>query len=781
MWGEGPPSARLVIIGQNPGSEEIKERRPFVGGSGTVLNMALQKAGGSRERAFVTNVCKCWTKIGEPPPTKAVQCCLPLLQQEFKLLNPKVILTLGAEAFGALTGKRLLIRHNRQAAEKDARAWLRGSVYQDDQRLKDVLVVPTVHPAFVMRTGFAASFEFEWDVRRGVELASGVRTLPIEVQYEDPTDADVTEYVDELIQRGEGGIDIETPEVDVDDDDLDPTSRIPIHLVGLSNSIGTSISVRPHQFEILEPLLDRPLEKPVTLWAHNGAAFDFPHLSKYFSLEGIRKADSMLAFYMLWSHLTNFDLATAMSLTIDMPYYKNWRKLQPELYDTLGNCRDTYGCLWVGQECLRQMALKPVDMRPLFWDVMMQLQPLVENWFKVGVRVDEEEANRQALQMYTHLDALEKIWEKSVPNVDWQSNKQLIELFTRLKLPLVMKERVRKDKSRYKSPSVDDDSLEIYVTKHQSQVAKLVQLMRGLRKGGQLATSHKDGWLHPHFKLTAQVGGRIQTSGAEDVETGRVTGHVQNIPEELPMFPQVRPRKMIVGDTKDCLVVCADFSQIEFREYVWYAKAKALKQVLDSGDYIYGILYEQLFSEPFFKPGGRSKKFKRDDIPPWKLLLAKTYPMGFIYGRQPKDKLGQRLYTEFHSANPEISAFHTKLFLQVSRDRYWQSVFGRMRRFANARAVKNEVYSCPGQVTAVDILNKNALLPLHQAFKTMECEGIRPRIMFPQYDSVEISVHKDQAEEVAALTLGFMQRPIPEMDGLVIPAEVHIGPSWDQK
>lgn len=767
VWGEGPPSAKLVIIGQNPGDEELKVCRPFIGGSGTVLDMAIAKAGGSRDRSFVTNAVKCYVKPGLPVPQKAIECCRPLLQQELNLLRDgTTILTLGAESFQALTGKRLVIKHNREAHEKDPNIWLRGCVYQ----IEKTTLIPTMHPAFVMRTGFAASFEFEVDVQRAVEFAIGIRSLPKESLIENPCDREVDEYIDTIIAQGEGGIDLETSEIAVDDDELDSSIVVPIKEIGLSANVGESILIHPNQFNRLERLFSGRREKTV-LWAHS-ANFDVSNLQAHFSISSIRPACSMLATYVLWSHLTGFDLATCQSLMIDIPYYKNWRKCKPELYATLGNCRDAYSTLWIGREALKQMASKPIDMRPMFWRYMMEVMPLVIDWCKTGVRIDTDEADRLALQMILQLKGVEEVWNRLFPLVDWGSNKQLIQLFTGvLKLPPILRERVRKDKSRYKSPTIDDDALQLYIDKYDCKTAQLIQVMRGLRSGVQLASAHEDGWLHARLKQHAQVGGRIQSTGER----------LQNIPEELPLFPQIRPRKMVVGDTEDCLVICADFSQIEFREYVWYAEAKNLRDILASGAYIYGILYEQLFGEPFFKPGGNTKKFKRDDIPAWKLLLAKTYPMGFIYGRQPKDKLGARLYSEFHSANPEISAFHSRLFLQVSRDRYYQTVFGRMRRFANAKAVRNEVLSCPGQLTAVDILNKNALLPLAAAFQTLECEGIRPRIMFPQYDSVEISVHKNQAEEVAALVLETMQRPIPEMDNLIIPAEVHIGPSWDTK
>ena len=100
VWGEGPPTAKLVIIGQNPGPEEIKpdeqgRRHPFAGGSGTVLNIALLHGGGSRERSFVTNIVKCFVAPGLPVPPKAIECCRPLLQKELNLVSKaSTILTL---------------------------------------------------------------------------------------------------------------------------------------------------------------------------------------------------------------------------------------------------------------------------------------------------------------------------------------------------------------------------------------------------------------------------------------------------------------------------------------------------------------------------------------------------------------------------------------------------------------------------------------------------------------------------------------------------------------
>jgi len=629
-------------------------------------------------------------------------------------------------------------------------------------------VIPAAHPAFIMRTGFAAADEFRVDVRRAVEFASGLRQLYPDNLIEHPTDKEVTEYARAIIELGEGGLDIETPEIDIDDDDLDPNTPAPIDVIGLAYKLGESIMVTPDQFHLLVPLLNEKRANPINLWAHN-AIFDFSHLKQRFTLEGVRPACSMLAFYLLWSNLTNFDLATAQSYMIDMPYYKNWRKLSPDLYNTIGNCRDTYSTLWVGRECLKQMRAMPVDMRPLFWGHMMPLIWLVESWYKKGVRVDLDEANKVQLTLILQLNQLQDVWTKLLPTVDWESPKQLVELFTSQGLPLVLRERVRKDKSRVRTPSVDDAALEAYI-KRGSKTAQLVQLMRGLKHGLSFVSMHDEtGWIHPQIKQHAQVGGRIQTSG----------DNLQNIPESLPMFPDIHPRRIIVGDTPQCVIVEGDWSQLQLRVYAWYAKAKRLLDMFASGDYIYGLLYEELFKEPFFKSGGHTKADKLDHIPPWKLLEAKTYPMGFVFGRKPTDTVGVKLYRDFHSQNPEISAFHTSLFLDVTRRGFYQSLWGRLRRFPNAKAVRNEVLSCPGQVAEVDILTKLVLNPLPKRLAAMEWEGVVPRILFPVHDSVKLSCHKDQAYQIANLLEEHMTTPIPEMDGFVIPCEVKWGKSWD--
>lgn len=78
----------------------------------------------------------------------------------------------------------------------------------------------------------------------------------------------------------------------------------------------------------------------------------------------------MLGMYLLWPNLTNKDAATCFSIFCDIPYYKNTRCLDTEFYNTVGNCRDTYGALWAGKSILREMRRYP-QMESLFWNHMM--------------------------------------------------------------------------------------------------------------------------------------------------------------------------------------------------------------------------------------------------------------------------------------------------------------------------------------------------------------------------------------------------------------------------
>ncbi|MBI2831071.1 MAG: uracil-DNA glycosylase [Chloroflexi bacterium] len=97
--GEGPPDAGIMLIGQNPGAEEARVGRPFVGRSGKYLDSVLEKNGIRRDRLFITSVVKCKTPGNRKPAPAEIATCMPCLLEQIKLLKPRTIVLMGEVAW----------------------------------------------------------------------------------------------------------------------------------------------------------------------------------------------------------------------------------------------------------------------------------------------------------------------------------------------------------------------------------------------------------------------------------------------------------------------------------------------------------------------------------------------------------------------------------------------------------------------------------------------------------------------------------------------------------
>ena len=97
--GEGPATAKVMLVGQNPGAEEDKTGRPFVGRAGKFLNKVLIENGINREEVFVTNVVKHVTPNNRKPFPDEVEACLPYLITQIKEIKPRIVVLMGAVAW----------------------------------------------------------------------------------------------------------------------------------------------------------------------------------------------------------------------------------------------------------------------------------------------------------------------------------------------------------------------------------------------------------------------------------------------------------------------------------------------------------------------------------------------------------------------------------------------------------------------------------------------------------------------------------------------------------
>jgi DNA polymerase len=142
VFGEGNPAARIVLVGEQPGDEEDRAGRPFVGPAGQVLDEALREADLPRSDLYVTNAVKAFKfeergkrRIHQTPRSGEISTCRPWLTAEIEAVQPGVVVCLGASAAQSVLGRKAHI-----AAE-------RGRTVP----CGDLLAVVTYHPSAILR------------------------------------------------------------------------------------------------------------------------------------------------------------------------------------------------------------------------------------------------------------------------------------------------------------------------------------------------------------------------------------------------------------------------------------------------------------------------------------------------------------------------------------------------------------------------------------------------------------------------------------------------------
>ncbi|OPL17894.1 MAG: hypothetical protein AVO35_08205 [Candidatus Aegiribacteria sp. MLS_C] len=136
VFGGGNPSAGILLIGEGPGASEDERGIPFVGKAGQLLDRILESIGLDRESVYITNIVKCRPPNNRTPSSDEVAACWWILEEQIRIMEPGVIVTLGAPASRTIIGT------------SDGIGRLRGSVH----RFGDIPVLPTYHPAALLRT-----------------------------------------------------------------------------------------------------------------------------------------------------------------------------------------------------------------------------------------------------------------------------------------------------------------------------------------------------------------------------------------------------------------------------------------------------------------------------------------------------------------------------------------------------------------------------------------------------------------------------------------------------
>jgi len=144
VFGDGDRHADLMFVGEAPGAHEDEQGVPFVGRSGQLLDrLVADEMGLSRDDVYIANVVKCRPPDNRDPSPDEIEACRPWLEAQIDLIEPKVIVTLGNFSSRLLLDTKVGITKLRGAAYP----------YRDLPDGGSVQVVPTLHPAAVLRGG----------------------------------------------------------------------------------------------------------------------------------------------------------------------------------------------------------------------------------------------------------------------------------------------------------------------------------------------------------------------------------------------------------------------------------------------------------------------------------------------------------------------------------------------------------------------------------------------------------------------------------------------------
>ena len=161
--GEGHNRARIMFVGEAPGADEDAQGRPFVGRAGQLLDKIINACGLAREDVFIANILKCRPPGNRDPKPEEIIRCLPYLQAQITLIQPEVIVALGAHAARTLL------------SSTEAIGKLRGRFhpYQVSDAAQPVKLMPTYHPAYLLRNYSTDNRRRVWEDMKKVMLELG--------------------------------------------------------------------------------------------------------------------------------------------------------------------------------------------------------------------------------------------------------------------------------------------------------------------------------------------------------------------------------------------------------------------------------------------------------------------------------------------------------------------------------------------------------------------------------------------------------------------------------
>lgn len=398
----------------------------------------------------------------------------------------------------------------------------------------------------------------------------------------------------------------------------------------------------------------------------------------------------------------------------------------------------------------------------LYFDIELPLCQVLAEMERAGFLVDRKALADFGESLTAGIDALQRgIWELAGHEFNINSPKQLGEvLFDELMLPAG-----KKTKTGW---STNADILEKLIGKHpiigDILEYRMLTKLKSTYADGLLKVISADGRIHTNFRMTVTATGRLSSTEP----------NLQNIPVRRELGAQIR--RMFVA-APGCVLVDADYSQIELRLLAHISGDETMQNAFKSGEDIHAVTASQVFGLPL------------SEVTPAQRSSAKAVNFGIVYGISAFS-LAQDIKVSPAEARAYIDAYMQKyhgvreymdrVIAEAKERGYVETLFGRRRPVPELKASNFNTRSfgervarnMPIQGTAADIIK----LAMVNVRRRLRAEGLEARLILQVHDELIAECPEREAERVAALLEEEMERAVT----LSVPltAEAHSGHSW---
>lgn len=782
--GVGNREADIMLVGEAPGADEVRAKKPFQGRAGQELRKYMQSLGLSEENTFITNVCRCRPPENRKPKPKEIKACLPYLKEEVEEIQPKVIALLGAtacKAFG-VSGKITSIRGSRIWSE-DHECWL----------------VPMYHPSYVMRFMNHAPqrVEFLQDLESLKKLAL-TEEVKYNVQYKV---ADTVEKARKaaafLMAQKEFSFDCETTS-------FDPL-KADVVLVTFSHEPGKSILIpyqHPKVFDEAEQdevqeILKEIFQSKALKIAQNGK-FDIKHLKAH-GIEVRRFAfDTMLAHHLIDEDgLHNLDVLS--QIYTDVRGYKDMLKGYFQNTDENG----INNILEAPLETLYEYAAKDSDVTlrvkhalhdalveegldDLFYHVVMPLSYVLAQMEFKGISVDKKYIDKVTLTFGAKIKGFERTLQEDryvKKYKEWSYEKRLAEkkprsrnkieiepfnfnsctqlrklLFDIMEIKPIKYTKPSKTAPKG-NPSTDAETLETLAKTTRYELLdsllkyrKAKKMLEYVVKYKELSEGSIDGCLHTRYTQSRTATGRLASSEP----------NLQNIPskDRDPDNAALVRNCFIARPGKTLIEV--DYSQMEFRIWADNSDDREMIKLINNDDEDFDI-HKYVASRIFSVDYENVTKLQRS--------LAKGVVYGLMYGRgiwSIAQEFGistqeaERVQFGFNKLFPCATDWMEDRVKVLRENGYVTNMFGRKRRlpdiFSNdseriARA-ERQAKNFPIQSASADIVFQ-AMIKLYREFMNTDVD-----MLLMVHDSVIFEVPDEKLERTCVKIKDIMENVV---------------------